>query len=406
MNQTKKRLHIIKLAISITDLDCIQHQILKLSQLKADSKLQEIMELLLAKHYAQAQELITAYIDTPIEEIIQRSSLTEEPQSPLEKEKEESIIDEFDLFVEPAENEETHSLEDVDLFLGDETPQTKTYNNKVDYDALLSLEAEDVLSDNIDIDLSAPAHRMRQHKETFFDEKRVKPSSQEIEKDPFFDGTLLKEERAPSQKERLTTLLTEDNPNEPGMSSEQSLVDKDTNGDYPPMPYIEEKFNNLMSQYPPVECHTENEPAVISLLQTINTRPYREEEIEKTISDILGLIRKGSKSEAAKLLLICASTPSLYAQFMLARALFKGDILQKNIPEAFSIIYRLANDENYPEAICDLAQLYEYGIGIEKDLQKAESLYREAAQMGISRAKKHVARIRKENKGFFSRLKK
>jgi TPR repeat protein len=416
MNQTKKRLHIIKLAISITDIDCIQHQILKLSQLKADKKLQEILEMLNAKHYAQAQERITAYIDTPMDEIIQRTPAQEEPKSTLQKEREDAIIEAFDLFTEPADDEEKISVEDIDLFLGQETPQTKTYDNKVDYDALHSLGADDILADNISIDLSASPREAAYHEEahmgkippdeSFFREETRESMTDAKEEDNFFDTELLKEERAPSHKESLSKLLEEENNDTSHHDEVKQQADTELAGSYPPISYIEEKFNHLKVQYPPIEYHPDDEPSVTSLLQKIKTDTYREEEIEQTVSYILELTRKGSKSEAAKLLLIVASTPSLYAQFMLARALFKGDILKKNIPEAFSIIYRLANDENYPEAICDLAQLYEYGIGVQKDLRKAESLYSEAAQMGIERARKHVARIRKENKGFFSRLKK
>jgi len=44
MNQTQKRLNIIKLAISIGDNETIQLQMLKLAPLKTDRKIQEIHE--------------------------------------------------------------------------------------------------------------------------------------------------------------------------------------------------------------------------------------------------------------------------------------------------------------------------------------------------------------------------
>jgi TPR repeat protein len=91
---------------------------------------------------------------------------------------------------------------------------------------------------------------------------------------------------------------------------------------------------------------------------------------------------------------------------MLARSLFKGDLLEKNLPEAFTLINRLAMDDDYAEAICDLGQLYEYGIGIDKDKKRAEALYKEAMELGIKRAKSHYERLRKENKTFFSFFKK
>ena len=58
MNQTKKRLSIINLAISITDLETIQLQILKLRLLMTDDKIQEIITALQDENYAHAQSLI------------------------------------------------------------------------------------------------------------------------------------------------------------------------------------------------------------------------------------------------------------------------------------------------------------------------------------------------------------
>ncbi len=68
---------------------------------------------------------------------------------------------------------------------------------------------------------------------------------------------------------------------------------------------------------------------------------------------------------AAKVLLLGASTESKFAKFLLGRELFKGEVLEKNDTEAFNLINSLA-DQNYPEAICDLGQFYEYGIAIVK----------------------------------------
>jgi len=409
MNQTKKRLHIIKLAISITDIDCIQHQILKLSQLRSDAKLQKILDMLHSKNYAQAQALITAYIDTPIDEIIQRSTQentpSEETQAKMIREiKESAVIEAFDLFPEPEDEQEIKELENIEAFLGEEPSPAKAYDNDINYDSLLSLEADDILADNIDIDLSVPKE------DTFFQEDSLYLHERDKEKDPFFDNEILAQERAPSEEERLTQLLqkeqqqVENDTPIPVSATEDISIDEEREA-YAPISYIEEKFSNLLKQYPPVEQELQNEPSVNKLLHKIKAERFSEEEIEAIIGTLLTLKEDGKKSEAAKLLLLCAATPSPYAQFMLARALFRGEILQKNIPEAFSIIYRLANDENYPEAVCDLGQLYEYGIGVEKDIQKAEALYSEAAKMGIKRAQNHVTRIRKENKGFFSRFK-
>ena len=99
MNQTKKRLSIINHAISITDVETIQLQVLKLAPLQSDAKIQEIVSEIQAENYAKAQGLINAYIEAPTESIIQRTP--QEEDNTITKE-DQDIIDEFDLFVTPT----------------------------------------------------------------------------------------------------------------------------------------------------------------------------------------------------------------------------------------------------------------------------------------------------------------
>jgi TPR repeat protein len=136
----------------------------------------------------------------------------------------------------------------------------------------------------------------------------------------------------------------------------------------------------------------------------ISNEGYSEKEVEEVISHIGRLKENNAIAEAAQLLLICGATESKYAQFMLARELFKGEILEKNLPEAFTLINRLAMDDDYPEAICDLAQLYENGIGIDKDKRKAEALYKESMDLGVKRAKAHYERLHNANKRLFGKF--
>ena len=106
------------------------------------------------------------------------------------------------------------------------------------------------------------------------------------------------------------------------------------------------------------------------------------------------------KAEAAELLLLSGLTEDAFGQLILARELFRGRLFEKNIPEAFHRIEELAAVE-YPEAICDLAQFYEYGIGTKKNKKNAKALYEQAMHSGINRARKHYERLRKEG-GLFS----
>jgi len=409
MNQTKKRLKIIKLAISITDIETIQLQILKLLPLKTDEKIQEIIAGLQAENYAQTQALITTYIETPMEEILQRTS---QVARKLKKAEEKDIIEEFDLFVTtPGKQEEVEK----DIFdFGTLEPENvpKKEHEVIDFDALLNIEADDILSGNIELDIS------QEPQDNFFDlSEHIKEShidTETIPKDTFFDieetpvvQELQKEEVNISQVDEEETVPFEESDTET-IQEEPTITPSAENipSQYRAIPYIDQKFKNMHIQYPPVQESDENFSSVNAWLLQISNDGYKDNEVEEMIKHIAKLAEADSLAEAAQLLLISGATKSKFAQFMLARALYKGEILQKNLPESFTLINRLAMDDDYPEAICDLAQFYENGIGIGKDKKKAEELYKEAMELGIKRAIGHYERIKKQNSGFFSAFKK
>jgi hypothetical protein len=378
MNQTKKRLSIINLAISITDIETIQLQILKLGLLNGDQKLKEIIEILNAKNYAQAQRLITVYLETPHNEVLQRSAQVHSENTL----KEQEIIDEFDLFTldEPEETQPLESL-DLDDFLKVEEESVKsttTYKN-TNFDALLNLEKEDILSDNIQIE------KMQSKPDIFFQEEdTLEFPTPSVPRDTFFDV------------EDCT--ITEEIPQ--NKEPEKDSKELETM-EYPPIAYIEKKFKNMQVQYPFVEVSETKFSSVSQWLNKIEAEGYNETEVEETIQYIDKISSK-NKAEAGQLLLITAATQSKYAQFRLARALYKGELVEKNLAEAFTMIHRLATHDDYPEAICDLAQFYEFGIGIKKDTKQAELFYKDAMDLGIQRASSHYERLHKNNKGLFA----
>jgi len=161
---------------------------------------------------------------------------------------------------------------------------------------------------------------------------------------------------------------------------------------YPPISYIDQKFRNMRHQFPQVEAIGDISDDVKLLLKQMATKGYTENDIKETIAEFQKKKSAGENAEAAQLLLVAAASESKYAQLLLARELFKGEVLVADYPESFTQINRLA-EHDYPEAICDLAQLYEYGYGIKKDKKTAILLYQEAAEMGIPRAQKHVERL-------------
>jgi len=416
MNQTQKRLSIINHAISITDVETIQLQVLKLALLKTDLKIQEIVAAIQAENYAKAQGLINQYIETPTDNIMQRTS--QKAQAAMAAE-EQAIIDEFDLFVTSNANEKPQEI-DINDFLLDELPvQTKVETKKVDHsdlDTLLNIDVDHVLTDNIELDV---AHTS---KDTFFESPKEtsQPSTDihPLDRDTFFDpeesedAPITKE--APSDETLTEKTLTKETETfiEKEMPSEDELLkepkpaiqtEEETRSyHYKAIPYIDQKLNTMKKQYPPVEKTYEKFDSVENLLRKISQDGYTEEEIEETLTYINKLSEEDKKTEATQLLLVCAATESKFAQFMLGRELFKGVLLTKNIPEAFTQMHHLAL-EDYPEALCDLAQFYEHAIGTDKDKKKAEQLYKEAMEFGIKRAEKHYRRLKKENRSFFKK---
>ena len=410
MNQTQKRLSIINYAISITDVETIQLQVLKLAPLKTDEKLQEILTAIHAENYARAQRLITSYIETPPEDILQRRS--QKAQAAMASE-EQDIIDEFDLFVTSDREGKPQEI-DINDFLVDPLPsETKKEKTKketsVNYDALLNIDVDNVLTDNITLDapdtatetfLNASKEKVKQHidtsdipKDTFFDaEETVKTETVNTETVQEAAPT---EERIPTEEE----LLTQKDPFpelQPVLDTEEEKI----LSPYKAIPYIEQKLTNIQKEYPPVEESHKSFESVQNLLSKISKEGYTEEEIVETLEAIKALTEETHYAEAAELLLTCAATESKFAQFMLARELYKGVLLEQNISEGFSRMYSLAM-EDYPEALCDLAQFYEHGVGIDKDKKKAEQYYKEAMEFGIKRAAKHHARLTKQGRGLF-----
>jgi hypothetical protein len=287
MNQTKKRLQIINIAISITDIETIQLQMLKLSSLKTDIKLKEIMAGLQAQNYAQTQSLITEYIETPTEEIVQRTSQNDE-----------EVIEEFDLFLttpESSSEEEEDPLE-LERFITEHNAKKEA---PADFDNLLKLTADDIMPDNIDLTLSAAEEddffaldaskedrdaneKVKTDivpKDDFFDLPETGDSvSLKKEKPPFeagWDGllhTVHKEEEPPfevhrepkpvsdpqplpeAEKAEKRVQIPESNntPREKEQKEPSSPSVESTTLNYPKIPYIDQKFKNMLSKYPPL----------------------------------------------------------------------------------------------------------------------------------------------------------
>lgn len=352
MNQTKKRLNIINLAISITDIETIQIQISRLSILKSDEKLQEILTQLEAKNYARSQKLITAYIETPNNDIKQKIALKIEE---IQNRKDQETIEQFGLFLKKPEEQEveqkkeavekTEKIEeitDIASFI-DPLPEAKKISTETNnYDSLLNMMADDILPNHIDL---------KSHKK------------------------IIEEE---SDKEDIR--------------EETKRVEESTY--YEPILDINETLDEMYERHPLKKTSNKSFASVDAWLLKISSQKHSEEEIENMIQYIDDLPKKNA-TEAAKLLLISSTTKSKYAQFRLARELYRGELFERSIDHAFAMIASLAIHDEYPEAICDLAQFYENGIGTDQDIHRAQDLYKKAMDLGIQRAAGHYERITK-----------
>ncbi len=172
------------------------------------------------------------------------------------------------------------------------------------------------------------------------------------------------------------------------------------NVEYKPIRHMPQKLKNMMHQFPQLEVSESGIcKEVMELSEKITTIGYSDDDIYAALSFCDENKKIGNKAEAAQMLLLIGATESKFAQLMLARELFKGDVLQVDLAESFTQINRLA-EQDYQEAICDLAQLYEFGYGIKKDKKIAKILYEEASSMGVERATRHLERLSRK-KGIF-----
>jgi hypothetical protein len=407
MNQTKKRLNIIKLAISITDIETIQLQILKLTPMKSDASIQEIISLLQEGSYVKAQSLITTYMEiTPDSIEPKESSYTHALSSQI---KEKSLIDEFDLMITPTVNTANDPTELSSQQLQALIHEDKHHQSNEQFfeNSPKSHHEEDNFFEEQPINQEEPTPSTKsEDKEQEIHEEIQETPIETVEKEQQEEITPPKEEE--SNKELPQESINESLPKSEELQEEsyyddplespKSITPKEW--EYQPIPHIAQKMTYMEKRYPPVRISNEKYETVDQLLEQISSQGYDEKQIEETINTIQKLINIEELAEAAELLHICASTESLFGQFMLARELYTGAIIKRNIDASFSLMDSLAKKE-YPEALCDLGQFYEHGIGTVADLDRAEHLYKGAMEGGIKRAMKHHARLQKENKGFF-----
>ena len=455
IGQIGKRLEIIKTAISLTDAETIAMQCSKLRVHKNDKLLGNILSVLDDENYIQATKLIDRYLHGPYDDQEQEAfeAREEEQELPnelpeeevdeaaLEEERrrrareEEELIKKFGLFMEKAKQEEYNPIDEEEMMLMSQaaasekrlseeeelTPAPRQPSTEEIMAQLNSIVREELpVSDTISksrqtspllkekkIETASLQEQEQEEEDFSFEIKETsiddsKKTTLSTEKISALSSKKQSPEKEPEKTENEAAGKTAPE-SETIPQGEAEKSEKEVDTEYEPISYIDQKFRNMRNQYPQVEESSERFESVEKLLYMISLEGYNESDIEEVIQEVFELKSEGKLAEAAHLLLIAAATESLYAQFVLARELYKGEILQKDLPEAFTQINRLALDD-YPEAVCDLAQLYEYGIGIPKDKKKAFSLYEDALELGVQRADRHLKRMEEESKGFLRKL--
>ena len=225
-------------------------------------------------------------------------------------------------------------------------------------------------------------------------------SKEKIEDISQIDATKEKEQSSVTSKKKEEIDTTSKSEEKSTKSADVKVAKRDDI--YPPIPHIEEKFRQAFVLYPPNKESEVWIEEVIKFLKYISSNSYTDNDVKSFLDEYNFYIEKGDIARAAQVLLLAAASDSKYAQFVLARELFNGRVLKRDLKKSYTVMKYLAS-KHYPDAFCDLAQFYEYGIGVPKDKKTALKLYEKAFELGVDRATKHINRI-KESGGLLSSL--
>lgn len=385
MNQIKKRLEIIKLAIFMTDAETIKLQLLKLEPFENDEPINEIISLLRQKQYGQAQALIDLYNEEEIK------SIYEYPKFQTEEDPAEEIG-------------QTLSLSSP---LDDKFQLFKNHHARISFQSGIN-DSNNIYSTkkyafaNINFDQSDDKIQTGKNKKTVntYESNLI----QEIQDD--IDNQLISPVEGndmDTQTYKINDL--ENNTKEQDEQDKEILTDKtkshNTN-QYPAIPDIVDKIQQIATNCLNKEVCVFNK-SVNSWIDHIAKIGYTDKGIFNMLTYMQKLKKSKNHNEASQLAIVFGATNSSFGNLIFARELYKGDLFKKNDNKAFELIKELAS-KNYAEALCDLGQFYEYGIGTQKDTKRAEYCYKQAIDLDLDRAKNLYQKMRKNKKSFFSFL--
>ncbi len=440
MEEISTRFKIVELAVKLGDRDTIGIQAKKLRDISLDENLDEIITLLESNNFRQALFLMKNYSGTlkddffsdddesdefadterddktnreigrsesgikiiTVDDLLNLSDRSKESIAEYDNSRNRDIekIEEIH-----TENNRDDSEDDDILHIGspyndhteseysktDKTiPSDPLYDKHAQDDEEISSETDSTIPEPIYDYQPAPTFELDIEEET----DRVSKDIEQIDNDK-----LLEDEKIVDND----TNKYSDDTDEFENTQRGNALPENENEEYTPMAHIELKFKNMMNQYPPLDSGEDMAVEIYPMIDKISQEGYSEQDIWDFLENYHRYKESGDIASAAQVLLLAAATESKFAQFLLARELFSGDVVEKDHGEAFTQIKLLA-EKNFPEAICDLGQFYEYGIGIDKDKKMALILYEEAAELGVERAQRHVERLKK-SKGLFKLFK-
>ncbi len=385
MNQIKKRLEIIKLAIFMTDAETIKLQLLKLEPFEDDKKINEIISLLRQKQYGQAQALIDLYNEEDIKSIYEDPTLQPKEDSTEEIGQTLSLSspqdDEFQIFknhharISPQPNindshntysTKQYAFANINFDPSDDKIQKDKDKKTIDtYESNLIQE----IQDDIDDQLISPIKGNDMDTQTYKINDLENNTKQQDEQ----DKAILTEKTKPHNTKQ-----------------------------YPAIPDIVDKIQQISTNCLDKEVCVFNK-SVNSWIDHIAKIGYTDKGIFNMLTYMQKLKNLKNHDEASQLAIVFGATNSNFGNLIFARELYKGELFNKNDNKAFELIKELAS-KNYAEALCDLGQFYEHGVGTQKDTKRAEYCYKQAMELDLERAKNLYHKMRKNKKGFFSFL--
>lgn len=475
MDQIKKRLEIIKIAIFMSDDETIRLQLLKLEYFEENEQLDKIIDLLKRKNYGQAQVLISEYLNnprTPNKQDVRENEDTSK-QANISNNDSKSIVDDFGMlkssslsnkhglqstnqnikqdktkdtitsYVGGSKNFEL-SLDEIEKIPSrkqtTDTPQkekvdfsdifttskkekivTEEKQKKItpeeeivteeknsdleDSDQVIENHSEETILEEKNSDLEDNNQIIENRSEETVEQKEINLEPKEYETENKEENNEPNEENLDDDLEMLITTDSETSNTNIDMTLEENLESRESanpyDKKYPPVSDIFHKFQNIALFHIGNKNYTLHKSSA-NWMHRISKVGYKEIEILKIAKYIQKLKEQKEHNEAIQLALICCATESNLGKLIFARELYKGDIVEQDHFKACEMTKELALLD-YPEALCDLGQYCEHGIGTKKSLEYALHFYKKAYDLGLDRANILYKNL-KRKKGLFSFL--